>query len=169
MTLHRTFAALGLSLGLLVAGCGDDSAEVSSGDGSTTVPDSPALTAPDRAPDITGTVTAVTPFVPVTEDCTPADELDPDDSVSSDDPPVCTDPDTDVTGTVLVEEHPGAQDGRKISFTLTSETVLLGSDGAALASFDDFQEGQVVEAWTTGACAESYPEQCGAEAVRRTA
>lgn len=158
-----------LSLALLATACSDDT-DVTTGDSTTTTaPGDHSGTVPGTAPDITGTVTAVTPFVPITEDCTPPEDLDPDDVISSDDPPVCSDPDTDVVGTILVEETPGGQGDRKIAFTITTSTVLAGSTTAPLAAFDDLTEGQTVEGWTTGQCAESYPEQCGAVAIRRTA
>jgi hypothetical protein len=148
-------------LTLTLAACSDDAVDVGAGDGTTTTTVPPA-TVPGSIPDIRGTITSVTPFEPVTEDCTPPEDLDPDDAVSSEDPPVCTDPDTDVLGSVLVEEQPGVQEGRKISFTLTSATSLVGT------TFDDLAKGQTVEAWTTGLCAESYPEQCGTLALRVT-
>jgi hypothetical protein len=155
---HRRVRALrttligGLAV-LLLAACSDDDATVATG---ASTPDS---TEPAVAPDIEGTITAVTPFEPVTEGCTPAADLDPDGAASSDDPPVCTPDDHDVLGTILVEERPGTQEGRKVSFTVTSATAL-SDDFAALAV------GQAVAAWTTGPCAESYPEQCEASTIR---
>lgn len=159
----RVIPVVVLSLSLLVASCGDDSTDVdASGE--------PSATVPARSPDLVGTITSVTPFEPVTEDCTPAEDLDPDGAVSSDDPPVCTPEDNDIVGTVLVEETPDAQEGRKISFTLTTETVLAGGTAdAPVTTFDDLAVGQRVESWVRdGVCAESYPEQCGAEALRVT-
>ncbi len=152
-----------LAVALLVAACGDDDVDTGDTTTTTTAPAPAEVTFPDRPAEITGTITSVTPFVPITEDCTPPEELDPDEPISSDDPPVCTDPDTDVLGTVLVEEQPGGQGDRKISFTVTTATVL-GPDG--IAAFDDLETGQAVDAWTPGPCAESYPEQCTAEAIR---
>lgn len=144
----------------VLAGCGSDAAEVGSGGTGSTAP--PPVTVPGSAPDLTGTITDVRPFVPVTEDCVPADEVDPDGVTSSDDPPVCTPDDADVLGTVLVEEQPDeATEGRKISYTVTGDTVLAG-----LSGFDDLAVGQRVDTWTTGPCAESYPEQCGLLALR---
>lgn len=158
----RVLSALLLSLALLV-GCGDDSTEVDAGG-------DPAVTVPARSADLVGTITSVTPFEPVTEDCTPAEDLDPDDARSSDDPPVCTPEDNDIVGTVLVEESTSADKGRKISYTVTTETVLAGGTAdAPVASFDDLAVGQQVASWVRdGICAESYPEQCGAEALRVT-
>lgn len=146
---------------LLAAACGDDDADVSTGDNPTDTVDE--VTVPAAPADITGTVTSVTPFEPVTEDCTPPEDLDPDGSVSSDDPPVCTPADNDIVGTVLVEEQPGVQEGNKISFTVTTSTALSDGD-----TFADLAEGDTVEAWSTGFCAESYPSQCEAVAIRRT-
>lgn len=154
---------------VLLAACSDET-PVRAAD---TTPSSPADggsagdgTVPARPADITGTVTSVSPFEPITEDCTPPDALDPDGVVSSDDPPVCTPDDNDVLGTVLVEQHPDLEEGRKISFAVTTDTVLTG---LRLGSFDDLAEGMSVEAWATGPCAESYPEQCSAAAIRASA
>jgi hypothetical protein len=165
VTIRRSLGAALLALSLVAAACGDGT-EVGAGDPtSTTVTSEPSGsgTLPDRPPELTGTITAVTPFVPVTEDCTPPDDLDPDGVSSSGDPPVCTADDNDVLGTVLVEEEPDAAAGRKISFTVTTATVLGGEGVHGVA---DLALGAVVDAWTRGPCAESYPEQCGAEALR---
>src|SRR5690606_14870270 len=104
-------AALGL------AGCGDDKDDVNAGDAPGT-DGGAAVELPDRPADITGEVTSVDPFEPVTEDCIPADDLDPDGSVSSDDPPVCTPADLDLLGTIVIEEQPGVQEGRKVSLSI---------------------------------------------------
>jgi hypothetical protein len=160
--IRRPIAAALVALALVAAACGDSPEVGTDDETSTTAARSDgAGTVPDRPPELTGTVTSVTPFVPVTEACTPPDDLDPDGAASSDDPPVCTADDNDIVGTVLVEEQPDAEMGGKISFTVTAATVLGGIEG-----FDDLAVGDVVEAWTTGPCAESYPEQCGAEALR---
>jgi hypothetical protein len=152
-----------VALTLLAAACGD-STEVDTEDSTSTTTTEPSGsgTLPDRPPELTGTITSVTPFVPVTEDCTPAEDLDPDGAISSDDPPVCTADDVDTVGTVLVEERPDAEVGGKISFTVTTATVL---EGDGVHGFADLAVGDVVDAWTPGPCAESYPEQCGAEAL----
>lgn len=167
----KTLAASLLSLALLATACSDDDADVDAGDGtdqdggSSTAPDGSGVEVPDRDPDLVGTITTVTPFTPVTQDCTPADEAEPDDdAVSSDDPPVCTPADSDVIGTVLVEEDPdNPESGRKVSYSVTTDTKITGVGG-----FADFATGQTVDTWTTGPCAESYPEQCGMEAIRVT-
>jgi hypothetical protein len=163
MRAARTIAAVIMSLGLVVVGCGDDE-QVDAGDVTSTTAGGAVGTVPDGPPDITGEITSVTPFVPITEDCTPPEDLDPNGSVSSDDPPICTPEDNDVVGTVLVEAEPGVQSGDKISLTVTTSTVLTGTGTAAFA---DLAEGQQVEAWSTGVCAESYPLQCTAVAIHR--
>lgn len=165
MRIRRTLGAALLALSLAAAACGE-STEVGTGDStSTTATTGPSgsATLPDRPPELTGTITSVTPFVPVTEGCTPPEDLDPDGAVSDDDPPVCTADDNDVVGTVLVEEQPDAEEGGKISFTVTTATVL---EGDGVHGFADLAVGDIVDAWTPGPCAESYPEQCGAEALR---
>jgi hypothetical protein len=164
-TTRLTLVAL-LSLALLAGSCGDDDEDVGTGATGSGAGDGPtsSVELPAGSPDLAGTITSVSRFEPVTEDCTPAEDLDPDGAVSSDDPPVCTPEDNDVVGTVLVEEQPGVQEGRKISYTVTTETAIAG-----VASFDDLAEGQLVDTWVAGdVCAESYPEQCGAEAIRVT-
>lgn len=165
--LTKPLLVLLVPLALLAAACGDDDDDVNTGTSDTTdttqAPGGGEV--PDRAIDLTGTITVITPFVPITEDCVPADELDPDDSVSSDDPPVCTPEDNDVLGTILVEGDLAPEQGRKISFTVTTDSVITGE---GVTSFADLEEGQLADTWTTGACAESYPEQCGLEAIRVT-
>ena len=157
---------------LTAAACGDDDANVQAGDqpadATDQAPDGSDVTVPDAPADVVGAITSVTPFEPITADCTPAEDLDPDGSVSSDDPPTCTPEDNDLVGTVLVEETPAVGEGIKISFAVTTSTALTGPDGAPLGAFADLAEGQIVEAWSTGTCAESYPSQCEAVAIRRT-
>ena len=169
-----------LTLGLVLGACSDDDTPLATGDGQgddgsavTDAPDAPGAEVPDRPPDLTGTITSVEPFEPVTEGCTPPEDVDPDGAVSSDDPPICTPADNDIVGTILVEERPDAtEEGRKISFTVTTSSLITGqtADGQAVRELSDLVEGQPVETWVPadGACAESYPEQCGLEAVRVT-
>jgi hypothetical protein len=165
MRIPSTLAVTLLGLALVAGGCGDDDADVGTGrdQGSSTT--APAATVPDEPADLVGTITHVEAFVPITEDCTPPEDLDPDGAVSNDDPPVCTPEDNDVVGTVLVEQDPDdPSGGRKISFTATTGTAFDG-----VAGFDDLAEGQPVETWIAGdMCAESYPEQCGLAAIRVT-
>ncbi len=129
----------------------------------------PATDPPDSAPEIVGVVTRIATFEPVTQDCVEPDpDADPDAPVSSHDPPSCTDPDTPILGTVLVEESPYSTSGdRKISFTVERGTALLAvRDGDyEAASFGDLSEGQRVRAWSTGELRESYPEQGDAAAI----
>jgi Protein of unknown function (DUF3221) len=134
--------------------------------GGTAVPP----TEPPRAdPTIVGFITDVTPFEPVTEDCVELDrDADPDSPVSSDDPPVCTDPDTAPLGSVLVEENPAASEGdNKISFTVNRDTILLSESSGShdSLSFADLADGMTVTAWADGAVAESYPAQATAAAI----
>ena len=170
MRIPTVLLAGGVALALVLGACNDDT-DVDAGDeppgdgtgggdaagGDPTVPTGP--------PDLAGTITTVTPFEPVTEDCTPPEDLDPDAAVSSDDPPICTAEDNDVVGAILVEEDPSdPAAGRKISYTVTTSTAF-----EAGASFDDLATGQTVDTWVAGdGCAESYPEQCGLAAIRVT-
>jgi hypothetical protein len=178
MRIPTTLAAGLLTLSLFGAACSDDDTPVQAGgdqtdgSGSGAAPDGTGVEVPDRPTDLAGTITSITPFEPITEDCTPPDEVDPDAAVSSDDPPICTSEDNDVIGTILVEEDaPNPSEGRKISYTVTTDTKITGetADGKKVGVFADFAEGQVVDTWVSGGmCAESYPEQCGLEAIRVT-
>jgi hypothetical protein len=166
-----------LAFALALGACGSDDDVRAGQEGTTTTaagsgidqaPDGTGVTVPDREPDLVGTITAITPFVPITEDCTPPEDVDPDAATSSDDPPVCTPADSNVIGTILVEGDVRPEQGRKISYTVTTDTKLTGAtaDGMKVGVFAGLAEGQSVETWTTGPCAESYPEQCSAEAIR---
>ena len=87
----------------------------------------PATDSPATDPTIVGVITEVVPFAPITEDCIDSDsDADPDAHVSSDDVPVCSDPDTSPLGTVLVEQDAASETGEnKISFTIGRNTTLL--------------------------------------------
>ena len=140
---------------LLLVGCGD-------------APGRP----PTRQADLVGAITAVTPFEPVTEGCTPPEQLDPNGSVSSDDPPVCTDADSDIEGTILVEASRGEPVGGlgdKASLTIRRRTTAIWicglTDALVPGSFGDLVPGQAVSAWVDGPVAESYPVQATASAL----
>ena len=159
-----------VSLTLVAGACGDDDATEAGDDPPAGAVDEGGVDLPDRSPDLTGTITAVDAFAPVTEDCVPAEDLPADGTTSSDDPPTCTPEGIEIAGTVVVEEQPGVQEGRKISYTVTADTALAGdAGGTTVSAFADLAEGQTVDSWVVeGVCAESYPEQCGAEALRVT-
>ena len=143
---------------IVLVGCGDQSGN----DSATPATDSPATD-----PTIVGVITEVVPFAPITEDCT---DSDPDSPVSSDDVPVCSDPDTAPLGTVLVEQDAAAETGEyKISFTVGRNTTLLierpDNGSAEPLSFADLADGMSVAAWADGPIAESYPAQAMAAAI----
>jgi hypothetical protein len=119
-----------------------------------------AATQPEGDPYITGEITSVAPFVPVTESCVDPAGADPDGSVSSDDPPFCSTGD-EAAGTILVEEQP---DGNKASLQVTA-VWRQTADGLEAAAFADLQEGQTVSAWVSGPVAESFPVQATADAI----
>lgn len=158
-----------LAVSLLAGACSDETdLDTADGGGSDVAPDGSGVTVPDRDPDLTGTITKIMPFVPITEDCVPADDADPDATTSDDDPPICTPADSNVIATVLVEGDLAPERGRKISYTITTDTKLTGetADGIKVGVVASLAEGQLVDSWASGPCAESYPEQCGAEALR---
>lgn len=167
-----------LTLGML-AGCGDDDPSVDTGGepgaappgGDVATGSDPATDAgplPDRPAEFTGTVTSVTVTEAVTGDCVDPATLDPEGSVSSDDPPVCTDPATAPIGTILVEELPGQAGGQKISLAVPAGIPfrrVLPDGTTAPAAFADLAEGATVEAWVDGPVAESFPLQGAASAL----
>lgn len=146
---------------VLVAACsGDD--DVDSGP-----TDTATGSIPDAVPTFTGEITNVAVFEPVTEDCIDPETLDPDSSVSDDDPPICSDPATSPAGRILVEAVPGEQAGDKISLRIDPDTPLLRDTetGAVTIDFDDLAEGDDVDVWVSGPVAESYPLQGTADVV----
>lgn len=152
----RRLALLLVPVALLVplAACGDD-------DGDDV--DSGAPDVGEPAATFVGTITQVTAFEPVTEDCTPPEDLDPDGSVSSDDPPICTDPETAPLGSILVEVEPGVDGGEKIVFTIRQDTALTRA-GEPIG-FDQLTEGAEATIGFNGQVAESYPGQATADEV----
>jgi hypothetical protein len=148
-----------LALVCTLVACGDQS-------GDDTV--APATEPPESQPTLTGEITDVVPFEPVTEDCVQPGTADPDAPVSSDDSPFCSDPEAAPLGTVLVEEDPSAASGdTKISFTVDRDTLLLAERSGTHdpLSFGDLDTGMAVAAWADGAIAESYPAQARAAAI----
>lgn len=148
-------AALLVTL-LALGACGDDEAGTGTGDPAAPGGVQPAAT-------FEGTITEVTATEPVVDDCIDPDDLDPDGSVSSDDPPVCSDPETLPRGSILVEVEPGVDGGEKIVFTILQDTALT-RDGEPI-SFDDLTAGDEAKVGFSGEVAESYPGQATALAV----
>ena len=168
-SLTMTMAAL-VAATLLLAGCGDDSKQVDSSPKTDDTSDEAALAPPTKKPTVAGPVASAQPFQPVTEDCTPAEELDPNGSVSSDDPPVCTPADNDVLGSFLIAPETGEGEVDAASVTVDEETVLLAGDGSGgwtAGRFEDLAAGTEVQVWAgeDTAMAQSYPVQFTAETV----
>jgi hypothetical protein len=69
-------------------------------------------------------------------------------------------------GRFLVEEQPDAADAGRKAWVAIDGPVFRTASGRGEptpAAASDIEQGQQVSVWT-GICAESYPEQCGAEA-----
>jgi len=157
---------------LLLAGCGDDSEQV---DSAQKRPDTAGvadrdLAPPSEEPTVAGPVASAQAFQPVTEGCTPAEDLDPNGSVSSDDPPICTPADNKVVGTFLIAPETGEGEVDAASVTVDEDTVLLAGDGSGgwqAGRFEDLAAGTEVQVWIgeDTAMAESYPVQFTAETV----
>ena len=147
---------------IVLVGCGDQPGTDSA---------APATDSPATDPTIVVVISEVVPFAPITEDCIDSDsDADPDSHVSSDDVPVCSDPDTSPLGTVLVEQDAASETGEnKISFTIGRNTTLLMEipDNGTVEplSFADLADGMSVAAWADGPIAESYPAQAMASAI----
>ena len=157
--LRRALALL-LLPALLLGACGDDDDDVEIGSpGSTAQPDDGG-TAPAT---FEGTITEVTTFEPVAEGCTPPEDLDPEGSVSSDDPPICTDPAPAPLGSTLVEVEPGVDGGEKVVFTIGQDTALTRA-GEPIG-FGDLRAGDTANVAFDGQVAESYPGQARADHV----
>ena len=145
----------------LLAACG--------GGGAVQPTDEPAApVVPDGPPYIIGTVTSVSPFEAVPEDCVPPDPAaDAGGAVSNLDPPVCA-TESEFLGSILVEEQPGMdQPGNKASVGVLRDAgiwVFDGDDGRD-AEFADITVGARVSVWITGVVRESFPVQVDATAV----
>lgn len=140
-------AALAVVGLLTLAGCGDESPEGtrSAGSASTT-----STTEPGPEPD-PGTDRPANP--PGTLPSQPANLVG-----------VVTDSEG---GRVLVEEQPDLPDAGRKAWVAVDGPVFARGDGGGdptPAAASDVEVGQRVSVWT-GICAESYPEQCAAEAL----
>jgi hypothetical protein len=169
---RRLLIALVLA-GFLAAGCGDDKTPVDARDGGGASTTPTTVKPPDRTAETRGTITSVAGFTPVTKDCVDPSSLDPNGASSSDDPPVCTDPDNKTLGTVLVEAEPGVHGGDKYSLAVVDGTTQLlrytASGGYERITFADLAKGQAVDVWIDGPVAESYPAQATAATIVVTA
>jgi hypothetical protein len=69
-------------------------------------------------------------------------------------------------GRLLVEEQPDAPDSGRKAWVAIEGPVLEAASGGdpSPAEASDIEQGEQVEVWT-GICAQSYPEQCAAEAL----
>ena len=106
---------------------------------------------PAEAPYVKGTIVSVVATEPVTEDCVSESDLDPDGTVSSDDPPMCN-PNPSVFGTVHV------RGSTEVVATVGKTTPIVDAEGAAVA-FEDLAEGAAVSVWMEGPIMESFPAQ----------
>ena len=160
---------------LMLAGCGDDTRQVDAdkGGGRSDQGDEDVATPPGEEPTITGPIASVQPFTPVTEDCTPAEDLDPNGSVSSDDPPICTPADADLLGSFLIAPKTGVGEVDAASVTIDKNTLLLVGHASGewqAGSFGNLMPGTEVQVWAGGAAmADSYPVQFTAQAVAYSA
>lgn len=138
----RTLAVILVAGSLLAAGCGDDEPDETRSDSSTTTDadaDGSTTTAPPGDGDGGGGGGSV-PDRPaeLVGEVTEAEG-----------------------GRFLVEEDPASPDSGRKAWLAIEGPVLRGDEPAAAS---DVAVGQRVSAWT-GICAQSYPEQCGAEAL----
>ncbi len=148
------WTVLGL-MGLALAACSTPNAEV-------------GAKLPDEDPSITGTITRIEPARGAGQAGGALPAGDPDQPVSSDDPPAAGGTRRGILGTVLIEENPNEPSGSdKASTTVNKDTRILKQDGEKVvnAAFDDLKGGQRAQVWFTGPVAESYPVQATAGVI----
>jgi Protein of unknown function (DUF3221) len=131
------------AIGLVLAGCGDETVSTGGG-GSPTTTITSAQGPPSRDPDLVGRIISLAPAVPG----------------------------RDIEGTILVEASRGAPVGGlgdKASLTIrrnqTAIWVCGPGDESAAGSFEDLATGGSVSVWVDGPVAESYPVQATASAL----
>ncbi|WP_258724130.1 hypothetical protein [Cellulomonas sp. NS3] len=73
----------------------------------------------------------------------------------------------EVTGVVqdLELTKPSDRYFERLGLVGDEDTVVVDADGEPITTAD-LQDGDEVDVWVSSACAESYPVQCGIEAVR---
>ena len=155
-------ALLALALALALAGCGAAQSGAGGDGGSTRGGDAPAAAAPpDEAPYVRGEIVSVAAAEPVTTDCVSESDLDPDGTVSSDDPPVCN-PNPSVFGSVHVKGN------TEVVATVGKTTPIMrrvADDAFEPVAFEDLAAGDAVAVWMQGPIMESFPAQGGAAYV----
>ena len=102
------------------------------------------------------------PYAPSRQLRSASRPFDANGAVSSDDPPTCTDADSDIEGAILVEASRGEPVGGlgdKASLTISRRTTAIWicgpTDALVPGSFGDLVPGQAVSAWVDGPVAES--------------
>ena len=141
---------------LLLAACGQPAVSDAARDD--------ADTAPSGEPWITGEVQNKSTVEPVTTDCVSEADLDPNGSVSSDDPPVCN-PNPDTYGTLMVEGSTADSPDPMPAAVHVAKTVPIERRKGGAAAWDDLARGSKVSVWITGEIAESYPPQVRATKI----
>ena len=155
--MKHLIAGLILALAVGAGGCASPDAAVGGGGGARDAPGD--VVPPDGEPYVTGPVLSVSRNKPVTEDCVDPDpEADPEDSVSSDDPPVC-DPNPTTLGSIGLADIVARVER-------TVPIVREGRDGEyEPIALDAIAKGDMVAIWISGPIAESYPAQGAADFV----
>ena len=147
-------------------GCEAPDVSLGSGDGGGGAAGGTVPQLPDEDPFLTGRVVAVAATEPVTTDCVSEADLDPDGTVSSDDPPICN-PNPDTFGSIHVRGD-NATGESEIVATVGKDVPVVRRDAQGNlepAAFDDIGEGDTVTLWITGPVMESFPVQGSASYV----
>lgn len=143
---------------LTAAACGPPDVALGPGGGDRSTEPGPP---PAGAPFVKGRIVSVSETKPVTTDCVSESNLDPNGSVSSDDPPMCN-PNPDVHGGIQVTGKAEGQGETEIVATVHKTTPIarrLGDGSVEAAAFSDLREGIAVSLWISGPVMESYPLQ----------
>ena len=145
---------LGAALVAALAGCGAQQGAGAGGGASDDGAAPVAAQPPDEAPYVRGVIASVTPVEPVVTDCLSESDLDPDGTVSSDDPPICN-PNPAVFGTI----H--AKGDTEVVATVGKTVPIMHRSGDALEpiAFEDLTAGSKVSVWMEGPIMESFPAQ----------
>ena len=139
---------------LSLSGCG---APQAAGAGGSVRTELPAVKPPAEAPYVSGLIVSVTAAEPVTTDCVSESDLDPDGTVSSDDPPV-SNPNPTVFGSIHVKGS------TEVVATIGKTVPIMRRAGGAYepVPFEGLAKGDEVTVWMAGPIMESFPAQGGA-------
>ena len=161
-----TMVLVGLALVASMAGCEQPDVALDSGNSAGGGAGNTAQQLPTQNPYLRGKIQSIVWTQPVATDCVSEGDLDPDGTVSSDDPPVCN-PNPDTRGSIHVKGEAGTGESEIVASIAKSIPIVRrdGDGNIEPAAFEDLAEGDTVTLWITGAVMESFPVQGAASYV----